>query len=636
MKKKQKKYLMIGMILLLLVIVLHFGNLLPFSTTGSYECSGGQVLSISDAKIYTSSELGGKKVIRVTFSTLPSSECLYIRLTPSSINDELSSSDREEFEATNTILGSISLEKEQKVYNINERSSEKFRNFIYYISDRDIFFACTDSRCKDKFGSSNFINSPTTSSSSTICGPEDCCCTYDNEKGINGEFSVSESFLWESKINIGNAGIITLNQGKLSDKLGDTAFVKWSGNLVSNDNLGSITNRQAYKPYSDNQWRMTDVVWQDLNNKYNTYRTNLINCQDWTGAGDCTDEMNIILGYNSEFNSKTTNKLNDWVSGNYIVKDANIISNKLYVDLKSAVVYPTFTLDIDAEEVGIFISSGEPDVTCPIVSETLVSGQTKDVTASIKNIGSDSGSFTYSVDCNKGSQYLQPSPPQQINSGNTLNVGVRLGLTVEGGIDTASCTFTAQDINSLESDSCTFTYKAEHQGQCMEGDKSCEIGNTQLWTCLSDGSYKKENCPYGCTYESGEYKCDDSSGGGTEPCSSCWNWLKDKLGMEQDCTTGFIDSIKNALFCPFYFLKLAIVLVSSIFGLLLGQQFVEKNFKKVPGPVTWILGLLFAGLVGFLGYTFLEWYFVIPLLIIVVVGSMILNVIPGKKYLRRK
>jgi len=135
---------------------------------------------------------------------------------------------------------------------------------------------------------------------------------------FNGEFSVSESFRWNAVIDIAGQSL-DMNQNTLSGKVGDIAFVKWSGNLMSNDNLGSITGRQAYKPYSDNQWKMIDYGTQsELNNKYISHRQSLINC-DGIVSG-CKSEIESAMGFNSEFDSKTSSKLSTWISGNSIVE----------------------------------------------------------------------------------------------------------------------------------------------------------------------------------------------------------------------------------------------------------------------------------------------------------------------------
>lgn len=117
-------------------------------------------------------------------------------------------------------------------------------------------------------------------------------------------------------------------------------------------------------------------------------------------------------------------------------------------------------------------------------------------------------------------------------------------------------------------------------------------------------------------------------------CDSCWAWAKDKMGVSQSCDIGIFQQIWDSLSCPFYFLKLAILLIASILGIFFGQQFISKF--KVNTWITWIIGLAFGGLVFFIGYLFLTWYFVIPAIIIIIVGNIILNMIPGANLIRNR
>lgn len=517
--KKQKSLLIIlGVILSIFLLVGMNHKTFAVSTNPNLCSYGGTVLSAPSSVQITDSADLNKKVIRLTYSTLPNAECLNIQLSPSLIEQKLQESGVANFDAQNSVMGDIELTKTQKVYNIQERSSEKFRKFNIIFGNRNIVGACTDEKCRADFdstyGSSNFISSPPSSQNGQ------CYCAYNsNDVGINGEFSSSTEYDWETTIKIGDQTPLVLykrpgGQTKLSGTIGSVAVVKWDGNGLSNNNLEAITGRQAYKPYSDNQWRMTDNVWQYLTQQQNTYRQALIDCDTGTLGGDCTTALENAYGFNAEFETKTSNQLTTWANQENMVHSASIANNQLTVNLNTPIVYPAFTLDIDASAVGIFMSSGQPDVSCPTNIPNLISGQTQDVNILLKNVGSGTGSFTYSLVCNKGSQVVSPSPPQNVLPSSTITLKAKLGFTVASGTDTSSCTFTATDTNSQygtpKSDSCTFSYSATHQSNCIVGTKSCENGNTQVWTCKSDGTYDKETCSYGCLNNA----CNSQNNGG--------------------------------------------------------------------------------------------------------------------------
>lgn len=117
--------------------------------------------------------------------------------------------------------------------------------------------------------------------------------------------------------------------------------------------------------------------------------------------------------------------------------------------------------------------------------------------------------------------------------------------------------------------------------------------------------------------------CDPSK----QKCANCWAWLKDKMGIEQECELTFWRKAWHNLKCPFYFLKFGILLIGSVFALLFTQQFTTKF--KIPLGVTWLLGLIVAAMVFMIGYMYLTWYFIIPLLVILIVATIIVNMIPG-------
>ena len=460
-------------------------------------CFGGQVLSIDNINIVKSSNLGGKDAIRVVFSSIPTSECLNIRLNPDQLESELKESGINNFDAKNIVYGDIVLKKKEKVYNIIENQNNKFFKFDIKQTS-STFLTCTDNKCNSAFGSVPL---------SSVYYGGNCQCIYEKQTGVKGNFGASESFNWEAEIKIGLYSS-TFSPSKLSGSIGSIAYAKWSGNLVSNDNLGSITKYELYKPFTTNQFIMTDInVQSNLISKFNTASSNVNQCDD--GISSCNIQYEAVLSYNNIYDSLIQNRLNNFINEEIMVDTGTkILSNKLYVNLDSPIIYPTFTLDIDASEVGIFISEGEPDVSCPSNFQ-LNSGETKTASFTIKNVGDGSGSFSYVINCNKGSYSVQPSPPITLNVGESKILTGYFGLTTETSSDSASCSFTISELNTEKQDSCSFSFTSIKQVQCVSGSKTCEVGNTELWTCKSDGSYNKEKCQYGCSTITSEAKCNE-------------------------------------------------------------------------------------------------------------------------------
>lgn len=386
--------------------------------------------------------------------------------------------------------------KKDVEFDINEDQNEKF--FKYGLNTIAGGLVCSDGDCRDA-GISNVV-----SSIATGFFGNDCTCVNDDFKGVGGSFSSGSNLKWETDISI-NGDSIILDNSDRSGQIGDIAIVKWAGNLAGDVGF-SRPNRDAYKPFSDNRFRMIDSGTDSLlSNTFTSLREPLISggTPGSIGGGDAIDDARA---YNSLFDTKTINGLNSWVNQESNVASASISSNTLTVNLNSPVVYPQFTLDIDADEVGIFISTGKPSVTCPNNFD-IISGETEDVQITLENIGEDSGSFSYGINCNKGSSVISPTPPQSISRGNSRIITATMGLTVEEGIETSTCTFTATELNTFEQDSCGFSFTSTKQTQCIEGTSSCEIGNSELWTCLSDGSFQKAQCDFGCEAFENTFRC---------------------------------------------------------------------------------------------------------------------------------
>ena len=103
-----------------------------------------------------------------------------------------------------------------------------------------------------------------------------------------------------------------------------------------------------------------------------------------------------------------------------------------------------------------FISASITSVSCP-ESFNLISGSTVDKQFTIIGTG---GSVVHSINCDKGSQELQPSPPLSLSEGKLIITG-RFGLTTAKDVETATCTFSANDINNPNNEkSCVFAYSS--------------------------------------------------------------------------------------------------------------------------------------------------------------------------------
>jgi len=574
--KNKKLFMVLGIgltIVLLVGAILQLTGTVSFLSTTPIGCSG-TVDSIDSVTIRTSADLGGKKVIRVKYSTLPTSECLDITLSESQIEDNLITN--ENFEVTDKISGNIQLLYQRKESTIIKKT-EKY--FTFQNTEISGTWFCTKSACESEGVSGTF---------KVYTEGGKCFCVTDEQVGNKATFTSSGNLIWETEVNIGSEKI-SLNEGKLSGKIGNIAFVKWGGNIVSNYVLNGVF-QEAYFHLADNKYRMVELGnYIEVEAERKRIRNNLDDCIF------CGDEIDDMHAYNSFLISKTKDRTNAWANDEPGVDNAKIVSNKLIIDVgENTLVYPTFTLDIDAKEVGIFISHGEPKAICPD-DFSINSGNTFSAKATAKNIGTSSGSFTWWIDCDKGSQTVYPGPPLTIGPGMSKTISITSGLTVESGTETSRCKFFVKEVNSLEEDYCTFKYDSTKVTQCTSGVKSCENGNSELWTCLSDGSYDKTKCDYGCESFGNSFRCRLQS---TEICDNGIDDDGNGLIDEEDpqcAVVSFWDKIVNwfknlfsGVISLFMIIKYIAVAIGGFFAFAFSKNLLDEksNLEK-----NWILGI---------------------------------------------
>ena len=558
------------------IVLLFGGGLYLFSpntlAVTPIGCSG-TVESIDSMIMRTSNELGGKKVIRVKYSTLPTSECLDITLSESQIKDNLMTT--EGFEVTNGIRGNVQLQYQKKESTINKKT-EKYLKF--QTTEITGTLLCLRSSCENKGVSGTF-------KSFTEGGK--CFCVTDEQVGNKATFTSSGNLVWSTLVTIGGQETVLSNE-KLSGKIGDIAFVKWVGNVQSNYFLTGVF-QESYFHLADNKFRMVELgAYQEVEAERKRVRGRLEDCIF------CRDEIVEMRAYNSFLISKTRDRINAWANEELGVDSAKIFSNRLVIDVgKNTLVYPAFILDIDAKEVGVFISQGKPEAICPD-DFSINSGDRFRAQATAKNIGVSSGSFTWWVECDKGSQSVYPGPPLTIGSKSSRTISINSGLTVGEGTETARCIFTVRELNTLEEDSCQFKYDSTKVTKCTSGVKSCENGNQDLWTCLPDGNYDKVRCDFGCESFGNSFRC------GLQSKEICDN------GIDDD-GDGLIDSedpeckpkgLSNWLYIIPVFLTLGLAGLFGVRGRIRRGKF--KWFDFVIG------GILGLG-VGLLIFYFLRW-----------------------------
>lgn len=604
--KKQKNILITGIIVIIgLIFIINSGGIRPFAIP---VCSGGQVLSVDSITLTGSSPLNSDNVIRVLFSTNPTGECLDILIDESDLENSIPN-----FDASGNVLGNIDLTKSDKVYDINLNSpTQNFNAFGY--KDIGFEFFCTINTCESDPGVPPGVFSAFKTSASH------CHCFWDENYGKGGDFASSSLLEWETEVSLSGIGNAVLDNSHTSKFIGNKAFVKWAGNLDAPASLDSI-DKDAFFPVGlpGSEFRMigTGTFGNFYTFEYGNLRDGLVSCGSIGGGSICNDDVSDAISFNTEVQNSVENQLSTWVSQESWVDSAEISNDKLIAHLGTPVSYPIFTLDIDAEEVGVFITGGDPEVTCPS-DVTIPEGQLSILrNYQIQNIGDQSGAFSYSLDCDDASTVVTPQPNQNIGSGQTLNVQAEMTLIVPHGEDpeTVECTFIATDVNNQNTDSCSLELTALPQPiDCgVPGNELCQGGD--LWTCLEDGTWDVTQCQFGCTTSGGNPECLLEPSG--EICGDGVDNDGDGLidNADPDCASGNGCSWWNipcllsgiGVFGFFTLLKSIIVLTTGFLTIFLSRTQLDKigALRRKPA-IAWGFAIFLGLAVGTLLFAFLS------------------------------
>ncbi|HDD44259.1 MAG TPA: hypothetical protein ENG63_05300 [Candidatus Desulfofervidus auxilii] len=300
---------------------------------------------------------------------------------------------------------------------------------------------------------------------------------------------------------------------QLSDYIGDVGFAKWMGNLA--------TGKQCFdfEGYSlvyttNNEWVGTKEEYIE---KYDYYRSNLIanlnNCLSKESIDEAVTCLKKVKG-DGTAESQWHHGLNYYadliVYANPYIKELNtpinnLIKNKndkysssLEYDTEFAIQYPSFSLTLDADWVGIYRPEGKPK----IISCEDVEGSPREdgmIVVKVKNVADGVGYFAGTINC-----------PPEISLDNTFDE-IENGLAKnEQGTLTfyfkypavnqktqSKCSVVVYDKNKPENrDYCYPTITTNPASMCPEGWMRC-LGNA-VQVCKSNKWITLKYCDAGC------------------------------------------------------------------------------------------------------------------------------------------
>jgi len=239
--------------------------------------------------------------------------------------------------------------------------------------------------------------------------------------------------------------------------------------------IGSLTNyEQVGTPFqydillTDSKY--TDLIQDGVSDDLDDAYASLILC-----GGLLTNPKTCISSYESKVDNLLVSKNNIYkndINANRI----DFTSNGLRVYNDVITTFPEFKITLDAKYVAIEELSGKPQITNCISDKTIDSGDAYNGKLSVKNIGSNTGSFYGSVSCSGSSTINDVAIGERsVNSGSTESFTTQLyGLNDLSGTQSNKCKVTITDRKSGDSDSCNFNLKVNFiEGSVIPTPQEC-------------------------------------------------------------------------------------------------------------------------------------------------------------------
>jgi len=342
-------------------------------------CSGGVDLDIN-----TFERTPGEETFKVVATANGNGECLNIAWDKEQLNKLLEENSPKEV-TDKAITGDIELVSQKTKVPTNSYKEIP----VYKMVKEDIWGSCNKS-CHD----GGYPVSPPEGYSIRNGLMGQCYCIYkDGTMGEVGSFG-SRDFVDEIKVSFSGLPETYITSEEGSKEIGNKVKVSYKGSLIGDKWLELP---QDYSPFKLNDGSHIFVLG-DIG-KAREVKDTLLNCLNNSESPEESQEC--LDNYNNDRTSLfSSNQLDEWVSEDKIVKNANFEGDNLIINKKiRATTWPQINLIIDAECAGIHWIKGQPEVSCPKDVE-FVSGESKQVGFEVKNIADGKGAFSLNLDCN--------------------------------------------------------------------------------------------------------------------------------------------------------------------------------------------------------------------------------------------
>lgn len=315
-------------------------------------------------------------------------------------------------------------------------------------------------------------------------------CWEDTIYGETSDFTGGETKNFEVLFTLGGV-TKKLTQDSRHINFGDGNEISFDGTLGEINDI-TAPNYDVY--HKESLWQLVDDgVADSLGSSLDQFAA----CAaSWYYKDDMLNNCWDV--YQERLVSRLASRNNDYLDTESIAGSLSFITGTMEVELTSPSFVPTFTIDLNAESVGIVKLSGKPDIVQCIPNIVFESAGSKQATARVKNVGSQEGSFDFAIDCDNSYMDGQANS-MDFSSGQTKTVYVQLSGGNPGeDTNEARCEFIVTDSNNEDNtDSCFFNFDVEYDpatGDCVAGETMCSPDGKTLFTC-EDGKFQPHLCP---------------------------------------------------------------------------------------------------------------------------------------------
>ena len=294
------------------------------------------------------------------------------------------------------------------------------------------------------------------------------------------------------------------NENDKSVTLADGKFyASWVGNLVSGESCPSSSEQNVASVFYNDKWKLIDK--NNFIQYQNHDASGFENCLDRYAQGSETPQT-CVSAYNSMSSLALSPKEFQAVGGTTAIQNAESANNgKVEITLGKAIQFPTITMRIKADLLGIVVPSSQPKI-MKSDSECFTTGSNGFIVANIKNVGDDYATFVVSANC--PAPFSQTGTSVSVQLAPNTEQAVNIPISVEAGQDVKrKCTINVADLeNPSKKDSSSVDVCGKTIILCNSGETKCYGAIRQR--CNAQGS--------GWENIEGDETCRTEGGGGGE------------------------------------------------------------------------------------------------------------------------